>query len=480
MRALNERIIIMKDYHLAWRNLWRNKRRTLITAASVFFAVFFALIMTSFQLGTYEKMYQDVIESSGYLQLQHSDYMDESSLDNSFVIDPGVISSIEGDPNVTAVIPRLESFALAAAGSRTQGVIVIGMDPGKEVKGLNIRKRLVRYRLTPEAVESLKAENLPGRTWKLLDVYVNESFTDEASLISNLGISRSDTLEVLPLFRKYAAFNNDYLAVADTGYTVIGNGLSEYLHAGVGDTLVLMGQGYHAASAAGLYIIKGIVSMPQPDIDNRFVYLTLSDAQYLYAAAGMATSAIISVRDTDDDDLLMTRDRVGHVSGDGLAIRTWKEMNALLLNQMEADYKSGAIMIGILYMVIAFGVFGTVLMMMAERRREFGMLVAIGMQKGKLAKVISMEMFLIGFLGVAAGVATSLPVVFLGHARPLRFTGEMAKMYEAYGFEPVMPMKLPDTYYLWQVLIVFLIILIAIAFSVRKVFKMNVINALRA
>jgi len=471
----------MKDHQLAWRNLWRNKRRTLITAASVFFAVFCALLMRSFQLGTYEKMYRDVIESySGYLQLQHVDYMDESSLDNGFVIDPEVISRIEGDPNVTAVIPRLESFALAAVDNRTQGVMVIGMDPEEEIKGLNVRNRLVRYRLTPGAVESLKAENLPGRTGKLLDVFANESFTDEKSLASILGIGRSDTTEVLPLFRKYAAFENGYLTAADSGYAVIGNGLSEYLRAGVGDTLVLMGQGYHGASAAGLYVVKGIVSMPQPEIDNRFVYLTLNDAQYLYAAHGMATSAIISIKDSEERDLLTTKERLSQATGDVLAVRTWKEMNALLLNQMEADNKSGAIMIGILYLVIAFGVFGTVLMMMAERRREFGMLVSIGMQKGRLAKMISMEMLLVGFLGMLAGVAASLPIVFLGYARPLRFTGEMAKMYEDYGFEPVMPMLLPDTYYLWQMVIVLLILFIAITFSVRKVFKMNVINALRA
>jgi ABC-type antimicrobial peptide transport system permease subunit len=155
-------------------------------------------------------------------------------------------------------------------------------------------------------------------------------------------------------------------------------------------------------------------------------------------------------------------------------------MNALLLNQMEADNRSGAIMIGILYLVIAFGVFGTVLMMLAERRREFGMLVSIGMQKRKLAKVVSMEMLLIGFLGVAAGVIVSLPIVFYGNARPLRLTGEIARMYEDYGFEPVMPMLLPDAYYLWQVVVVLIILSFTVAFSVRKIFKMNVINALRA
>jgi ABC-type lipoprotein release transport system permease subunit len=338
----------------------------------------------------------------------------------------------------------------------------------------------VKYRLDPEAVEALKGEKLPGRTQKLLDVFVNKAFTDDANLISDLAIDVTDTLEILPLFRRIASFGNHYLTASDSGYAVIGQGLSVYLDAAVGDTLVLMGQGYHGTSAAGLFTVKGIVSLPNPEIDNRFVYITLDDARYLYDAAGRATSAIINIRDKDDDELLATQTRLSPVCGEGLAIRTWKEMNALLLNQMEADNRSGAIMVGILYLVIAFGVFGTVLMMMAERRREFGMLVSIGMQKSKLAGVVGMEMMLVGLLGMAAGVIASLPIVFIGNARPLRFTGEIAKMYEDYGFDPVMPMLLPGTYYLWQVVIVLLILSIAIAFSVRKIFKMNVINALRA
>jgi ABC-type antimicrobial peptide transport system permease subunit len=147
---------------------------------------------------------------------------------------------------------------------------------------------------------------------------------------------------------------------------------------------------------------------------------------------------------------------------------------------MEADNRSGMIMIAVLYMVIAFGVFGTVLMMMAERRREFGMLVSIGMKKQRLAKVISLEMLFIGFLGVAAGVAASLPIVFYGNIHPLRFTGEFARMYEDYGFEPVMPTMLPDTFYLWQTVVVLIILVIAIVFATRKIFRMNVINAMRA
>jgi len=299
-------------------------------------------------------------------------------------------------------------------------------------------------------------------------------------MLLDLGLSPGDSSTYLPLLRKHASFSNGYLSPSDTASAIIGSGLSEYLQAGVGDTLVLMGQGYHGTSAAGLFAIRGIVSLPTPDIDNRFVYLPIEAARWLYAAPGMATSAIVNIRNSGDRELFKTQERLNATAGDDLKVRNWKELNALLLNQMEADNKSGAIMLGILYLVIAFGVFGTVLMMLAERRREFGMLVSIGMQKHRLARVVSLEMLMIGFLGVLAGVAASLPLVYYGNARPLRFRGEMAKMYEEYGFEAVMPMLQPDSYYFWQVAIVLLIISVAVSFSVRKIFKLNVINALRA
>ena len=261
---------------------------------------------------------------------------------------------------------------------------------------------------------------------------------------------------------------------------VIGEGLSDYLKTDIGDTIVLISQGYHGTSAAGKYVIKGIVQLSTPDVDNIIVYLPLETARYLYAAPGMSTTAVISLYSNDDDDILKTGIRLKDRISEPLTIKTWQELNALLVNQMDADNKSGIIMIAILYLVIAFGVFGTVLMMMAERKREFGMLVSIGMQKHKLAKIISLEMLFIGFLGVVAGSIVSLPVIFYGNIHPLRFTGEFARMYEDYGFEPVMPTMLPDSYFIWQTVVVLIILIIAITFSTRKIFKMNVINALRA
>lgn len=471
----------MKDYQLAWKNLWRNRRRTLITAASIFFAVFFALLMRSIQLGSYERMFKNVIESyTGYLQVQHRDYFDEPEINNSFELSSGLLDSLKSDPNVTNVIPRLESFALAAAGSRTQGVMVLGIDPGGEEEITELRNKLVKYKLSPDAIKALKESSIPEKSKELLDVFVNEAYSSVGRLMLDLDITDEDTASVLPVIRKYASFRNGYLENKDSGKAVIGNGLSDYLKVGVGDTLVLIGQGYHGVSAAGIYVIKGIVRLPAPDIDNAIVYLAINTAQQLFAAPGMVTSAVIGVEKNDDKNILQTNDRLSKMLNEPLMLRTWHELNALLVNQLEADNRSGMIMIGILYLVIAFGVFGTMLMMLAERRREFGMLVSIGMKKIKLAKVISYEMLFVGFLGVAAGVVASLPFVFYGNAHPIRFRGEMGRMWQDYGFEPVMPTMLPDTYYMWQIVVVLIILLIAILFSIRKILIFNVVKALRA
>ncbi len=471
----------MNAWKLAWRNLWRNRRRTLITAASVFFAVFFALVMRSFQLGSYRQIFMNVVESySGYLQLQHRDYMDEPAPGNSFEISPTLERQVLSDGNVEGLVSRFEAFAFAAAGSSTQGVMVMGIDPEGEDRISGLRDRLVQFRLTPEAVAALKQEPLPPRIRNLIGMFEGESWAGLGRLVADLDIDIKDSAGVMKMIRRHARFPNRYLDPALPQGVLIGNGLSRYLKAGLGDTLVLIGQGYQGNSAAGKFVVTGVVRLPAPDIDNRIVFMPIEAARKLFAAPGMATSAVIMIRDKKDDVMLATAERLNNRLEDPMTVRTWHKLNALLINQMEADNRSGAIMIGILYLVIAFGVFGTVLMMLAERRREFGMLVAVGMQKTKLAGVFTLEMVMTGSLGLLAGALASLPVVFYLHAHPFRFTGDMARMYEDYGFDPVMPTLLPDTYYLWQVVVVLLIILLALTYSIRKIMRINAITALRA
>src|SRR4030043_491784 len=149
-----------EEFKIAWRNLWRNRRRTIITSASIFFAVFFAVVMRSYQLGSYDHMINNFIESfTGYLQVQNVKYLDNPLIDNSFDYNDSIASAISGIDKVVSVTPHLESFTLASSGTQTKGVAVIAIDPVKEKNFSDPESKLVKYRITDEAVESLKNAN---------------------------------------------------------------------------------------------------------------------------------------------------------------------------------------------------------------------------------------------------------------------------------------------------------------------------------
>lgn len=470
----------MKSYKLAWRNLWRNKRRTLITVASVFFAVFFALLMRSLQLGSYDHMFRNMIESyTGYIQVQNEDFKDNSSVDNAFDFTTGIKQMILKDKNVTNLVPRFESFALASTGPLTKGVLVMGIDPEKESLLSNVKERLVRYKLTDEAIDSLKKLNLPEKVKSKLDLFRGESYSSESILQLDLGIKDREANLLMPEIKRETSFSNGYLT-AGKKEALLGDKLAKYLNLKIGDTLVMIGQGYHGTTAAAKFRIAGIVKLPTPDIDNKIVYLPVDVCQDFYNASGMLTSMALCVKDNNDNSINRTLRSIGKELPSPLRLLGWREMNALLINQMDADNKSGAIMIGILYLVIAFGIFGTVLMMTTERRREFGVLVAIGMQKSKLAGIVTFEMIYIGLLGILSGIAVALPAIIIGQYNPIRFSGEYAKVYESYGMEPIMPFMHINYYFLWQSVIVALIVAIAIFYPVRKIYKMTVVNSLKA
>lgn len=465
---------------MAWRNLWRNRRRTTITVASVFFAVFFALIMRSLQLGSYDHMFRNVIESyTGYIQIQNKDFWDDKTVDNIFEYTSRIEKTVLSNKNVTGLIPRFESFALASTGTLTKGVLVMGIDPVKETLLSNVKGKLVRYRLTDEAIKNLKESELPERVKKLLDDLTGNSYTGDELLMANLGIKEKETGRFLPVIAKYAGFKNSYIKMGESGI-LVGDKLSHYLNITIGDTLVLIGQGYHGTTAAGKYVVQGIVKVPMPDLDNKIVYLPIDKCQELYNAPGMLTSVTLSVKDDSEKRIIATLSSLVKEIRSPLRVIGWREMNKLLINQMDADNKSGMIMIGILYLVIAFGIFGTVLMMTAERKREFGILIAVGMQKTKLAAIVTLEMLYIGLLGIFSGIAVALPAIIFGYYNPIRMTGATAKMYEDYGVEPVLAFMPVNKYFLWQSAVVAIIVLIAILYPVRKIMKMKVINALKA
>lgn len=471
----------MNNLILAWRNLWRNRRRTLITSASIFFAVFFALVMRSIQLGSYDHMYKNAIESyTGYIQVQHKDFWDEKIVDNTFPYDEKLEELVLADENVTAAIPRFESFALASNGPQTKGVMVMGVDPEKEGHLSKVKEKTVKYRLSSEAIARIKQDpGIPEKVKELAPLFENSAYTTASRLQLDLDIPDKEAAQLMPAIEEHTHFENGSIKMGEAGAWV-GDKLSQYLQLGIGDTIVLISQGYHATTAAGKYEIKGIVKLPLPDLDNKIVYLPLDICQELFNAGNMLTSLALTVDNNKDKSIAGTVERISSLVSGDQKVMEWREMNEVMVSQMDADDKGGQIMLGILYLVIAFGIFGTVLMLTAERKREFGVLVAIGMQKKKLASIMTLEMLLIGLLGLLGGAVVASLLILYGVDHPIIFKGETAKMFEEYGMEPKMAFWTIDSYYISQMVIVLAMVLLAIGYPLRKIFSMKVVNALRA
>ena len=470
-----------EEFKIAWRNLWRNRRRTIITSASVFFAVFFAVIMRSYQLGSYDHMINNFIESfTGYMQVQHLKYQDNPLIDNSFDYSDSVASAISKIDKVVSVTPHLESFTLASSGTQTKAAAVIAIDPVKEKNFSDPETKLVRYRITEDAVRRLKdAGTISDNVLEKVKESLGRSYSSSARLELELGLSDEEKTLCMPEIIKYTEVANGFLGKNDDGI-LVSDRLASYLKVAIGDSVILMGQGYHGVSATGIFPVRGIIKIPSPDIDNKLIIMTIPAAQKLFDAEGKITSLVVNLTDKSDRTMKRTKASVNSLLPDkNTTAKTWYELNPILYQQIQGDSQSGMAMLGILYFIIFFGIFGTVLMMVSERKKEFGVLVAIGMQKKKLKRVVTIEMLLLGAIGLVCGLLASTPLILYFYYYPILLKGDMANMMEDWGWDAVMPTAWFGPYFYWQAVIVALMVLLATLYPIRKIGLLKEIEALK-
>ena len=226
-----------EEFKIAWRNLWRNRRRTIITSASIFFAVFFAVIMRSYQLGSYDHMINNLIESfTGYIQVQHVKYQDNPLIDNSFDYNDPIASAISGIDKVVSVTPHLESFILASSGTQTKGAAVIAIDPVKEKNFSDPESKLVKYRITDEAIMRMKdAGAISDDVLEKVKRNFSRSYSSSARLKLELGLTDEDNERWMPEILKCAEVSNGYLENDDEGI-LVSDKLASYLKVAVGDS----------------------------------------------------------------------------------------------------------------------------------------------------------------------------------------------------------------------------------------------------
>jgi len=254
--------------------------------------------------------------------------------------------------------------------------------------------------------------------------------------------------------------------------------LAKYLKIKVGDTLVLYGQGFHGMMAAGKYPVRGILKFPSPELNKQLVYMDISTCQDLFSADNRLTSLVIMVEDHYHLPSVMRH--LKKTIRAPFMVMSWAELQPGLVSMIEADKAGGLVMKVILYLIIGFGIFGTILMMISERRRELGVMVAIGMQKSRLGRLLFYETLFIGLIGAVAGLIGSIPIIQYFFHNPLPLSGDAAQTMIDMGIEPYMYFSLAASVFYKQAITIMIITLVIAIFPVYKAFTLKVNTALRS
>jgi ABC-type lipoprotein release transport system permease subunit len=268
-----------------------------------------------------------------------------------------------------------------------------------------------------------------------------------------------------------------YLTENDNGVMVAVD-LAKYLQVGVGDTVTLLSQGYHGVTAAGKFPVRAIIEFPNPELNKQFIYMSLQSSQEFFGAEGMLTSLVLMVEDHYRLPAAMSQLRKDVKPP--FKVMSWAELQPELVQMIEGDRAGGTFMKGILYMIITFGIFGTILMMISERKRELGVMIAIGMQRNKLGAILFFETLFIGLIGVVAGVIGSIPLTYYFYRNPIPVTGDVAEMFIDMGLEPQFTFSMHPDVFLYQAITVFIISMVIAFFPVYKAYRIELTKALRA
>jgi len=352
------------EIKMAWRNIWRNARRSVLTILAILFATMLLVFMLSFQFGSYDTMINTAVKvHTGHVQVQAREYRDRMDI-RLAVPDPGALGDFIGNiAGIAASTSRANAFSLVSSRDRTYGVLVTGIDPDGEA-----------------AVSTLKQ-----------------------------------------LVRK-----GDYLAPGDTDRALVGALLARNLKVDIGDELIVLGQGRDGSVAAAALTVKGIFSSGEDRFDRNSIQMPLPYFQEVFAMGGAVHEVVILGRSLKE--VAGIKGELGGVVSDmdtdgRLAVLDWMELMPGLVQSIKLDLFSGLIMYVILIVVVAFSILNTFLMAIFERQREFGVIMAIGMTPRRLMQCLFLESAMITLVGIVLGIVSGSLVTWYFQVHGILISG---------------------------------------------------------
>jgi putative ABC transport system permease protein len=335
----------MLTFRIAWRNIFRQKRRTILTVLSMFGGFTLSALSIGWADGTYNRIIDMFTRNRlGHIQVHAKGYLDRPSLYKNipdYRQVGGEIADVEG---VEAWAPRFYAAGLASIGNKSSGVRVIGVDPERENIATHFDKQ----------------------------------------------VTEGTPLSPVPQHQ-----------------ALLGKGLATTLKAGLGDSVVIVSQAADGSIANDIYAVVGIVESGDMAQDRSSFYLHLKDAQNLFVLPGVVHEIVVIVRKLDQVAAITEKIRL-KIDNPKLDVEPWQVFARSFYVAMTADKKGSWIMLFVVILIVAIGVLNTVLMTVLERTREYGVLRAVGTGPGQIFRLVIYEVFLMACIGIVIGAILSL------------------------------------------------------------------------
>jgi ABC-type lipoprotein release transport system permease subunit len=358
---------MLKYIKLAWRNMWRNWRRTAIALIAIVLGLMLLLLMDGMIKGSDQAVFGNAVRLyGGNIQVHAPGFMERASrLPLLPLADAdAVVAAAMAQPDVVNAAKRINTGGMITSREGTYALTVTGIEPSVEAR------------------TSIQAENVvDGR----------------------------------------------YLVDEDLDAVFVGRGLANLLNTEVGDQVTLLGTAAHEQMRQRTMTVVGIYDVGAPDIEKAVAFISLPEAQALYDLRGQATEVSITLEKVGQEDRVATALRAALP---GYEVDTWDTLRPEIRQALDSKSVITGFFGFIVVFIACIGVLNLMMMAVFERTREMGVLAALGMKGNQIMGLYLLEGAMIGLVGAVLGCALGLGVNWLiAQLGGINF-GEIADMGE--------------------------------------------------
>lgn len=329
-----------KLLRMAWRNVWRHGRRTIIVLIATTLGLALLLFFDGLFGGSEQAIFGNAVKLQGGNVLIHAPGYRERARRMPLLPlpdDEAVLQAARAQPHVVAASRRIKTGGMVSSREGSLPVTVIGIEPERE------------------ADTGLLAENMAqGR----------------------------------------------YLAADDEDVLLIGQGLADRLEIDVGDRVIMVGRATHEQMRRRTMTVVGIYDLGLPEVEKGSVYVSLAEAQSLFDLRDQATEVVVSLERVGQEQSVLASLRS---TLPGYDVDSWYTLNPEMMQALEVNEQVMALFGLVVLLIAAVGILNILLMAVFERTREIGILAALGLKRRQIMALFLQEGVLIGLLGALVG-----------------------------------------------------------------------------